>query len=209
MANIIVRNYDAYDIPEMARIWNEVVAAGDAFPQDAPLAADEAVAFFAAQTHCGVAVVGECGEAVYRTIVCECGNGGADPDGAQGDCGNGTDLASAQGNYGNGTVAGLYILHPNNVGRCGHIANASYAVRGDCRGEHIGEALVKDCLGQAVKAGYRVLQFNAVVAANTHARHLYERLGFTQLGTIKGGFRLGPKDGGNYVDICPYYISLV
>ena len=28
-----------------------------------------------------------------------------------------------------GKVLGLYILHPNNVGRCGHICNASYAVR--------------------------------------------------------------------------------
>ena len=28
----------------------------------------------------------------------------------------------------NGEVVGLYILHPNNEGRCGHIANASYAV---------------------------------------------------------------------------------
>ena len=27
-----------------------------------------------------------------------------------------------------GNIAGLYILHPNNVGRCGHICNASYAV---------------------------------------------------------------------------------
>ncbi|MCI6873368.1 MAG: GNAT family N-acetyltransferase, partial [Hallerella sp.] len=27
-----------------------------------------------------------------------------------------------------GKVFGLYILHPNNVGRCGHISNASYAV---------------------------------------------------------------------------------
>lgn len=27
-----------------------------------------------------------------------------------------------------GRVAGLYILHPNNIGRAGHIANASYAV---------------------------------------------------------------------------------
>ena len=35
-------------------------------------------------------------------------------------------------------VVGLYILHPNNVGRCGHIANASYAVRRDCRGRHVG-----------------------------------------------------------------------
>lgn len=25
-------------------------------------------------------------------------------------------------------IYGLYILHPNNVGRCGHICNASYAV---------------------------------------------------------------------------------
>ena len=25
-------------------------------------------------------------------------------------------------------LLGLYILHPNNVGRCGHISNASYAV---------------------------------------------------------------------------------
>lgn len=27
-----------------------------------------------------------------------------------------------------GKVLGLYILHPNNIGRCGHICNASYAV---------------------------------------------------------------------------------
>ncbi|MCC8140208.1 MAG: GNAT family N-acetyltransferase [Lachnospiraceae bacterium] len=101
-----------------------------------------------------------------------------------------------------GMVYGLYILHPNNIGRCGHICNASYAVKGDSRGLHIGEQLVSDCLAQAKRCGYRVLQFNAVVATNTHARHLYERLGFTQLGVIPGGFRM--KDG-HYEDICPYY----
>ena len=26
----------------------------------------------------------------------------------------------------NGEILGMYILHPNNVGRCGHICNASY-----------------------------------------------------------------------------------
>lgn len=35
-----------------------------------------------------------------------------------------------------GEVVGMYILHPNHVGRCGHICNASYAVRRDLRGEH-------------------------------------------------------------------------
>ena len=101
-----------------------------------------------------------------------------------------------------GKIYGLYILHPNNIGRCGHICNASYAVDRDARGLHIGEKLVKDCLEQGKLHGFGVLQFNAVVASNTHARHLYERLGFIQLGTIPGGFRM--KDG-HYEDICPYY----
>lgn len=102
----------------------------------------------------------------------------------------------------NGQVLGLYILHPNNVGRCGHICNASYAVEREARGLHIGEKLVSDCLRQGRAHGFRILQFNAVVASNTHARHLYERLGFQPLGVIPGGFRM--KDG-HYEDICPYY----
>ncbi len=102
-------------------------------------------------------------------------------------------------------IYGLYILHPNNIGRCGHICNASYAVSRDSRGLHIGEKLVTDCLSQGKIHGFRVLQFNAVVASNSHARHLYERLGFIQLGTIPGGFRM--KDG-HYEDICPYYHEL-
>ena len=101
-----------------------------------------------------------------------------------------------------GQIVGLYILHPNNVGRCGHIANASYAVSSRCRGQHIGEALVKDCLEQAKRYGFKVMQFNAVVESNAHARHLYERLGFVPLGIIPGGFRM--KDG-HYENICPYY----
>ena len=101
-----------------------------------------------------------------------------------------------------GKIVGLYILHPNNIGRCGHICNASYAISSTCRGQHIGEKLVLDCLKVAKDLGFRVLQFNAVVESNIHARHLYERLGFVQLGTIPGGFRM--KDG-HYEHICPYY----
>ena len=104
-----------------------------------------------------------------------------------------------------GSVVGMYILHPNNIGRCGHISNASYAVDFDCRGKHIGEKLVKDCLQQAKALGFRVMQFNAVVESNVHARHLYERLGFVPLGVIPGGFRM--KDG-TYENICPYYHEL-
>ena len=91
------------------------------------------------------------------------------------------------------------------MGRCGHIANASYAVMSASRGRHVGEALVRDCMAEAKRHGFSILQFNAVVATNTAARRLYERLGFLQLGTIPNGFRM---DGGRYEDICPYYREL-
>lgn len=157
-----VREYTKGDLPEMIRIWNEVVDEGVAFPQEEMLDAAGGEAFFASQSYSGVAVE-------------------------------------------DGKVYGLYILHPNNIGRCGHICNASYAVSSEARGRHIGEMLVKDCLRTGREIGFRVLQFNAVVESNVHARHLYERLGFVQLGTIPGGFRM--KDG-HYENICPYYHKL-
>ena len=160
---ITVRGYEEHDLPEMVAIWNEVVEDGIAFPQEELLDAESGKAFFAAQSHCGVA------------------------------------------EDESGRVLGLYILHPNNVGRCGHICNASYAVSRCARGLHIGEKLVQDSLAVGKTLGFGVMQFNAVVATNLPARHLYERLGFIQLGVIPRGFRM--KDG-HYEDICPYYKEL-
>ena len=61
-------------------------------------------------------------------------------------------------------VVGLYILHPNNVGRCGNICNASYAVKSSCRGKGIGEQLVRHCIAQGKVCGFGILrsclQFN-------------------------------------------------
>ena len=94
-------------------------------------------------------------------------------------------------------VLWLYILCPNNVGRCEHICNASYAVSTEACGLHIGEKLVQDCLAMGKTLGFGVMQFNAVVATNLYASHLYEWLGFTQLGVIAWG--------GRYEDICLYY----
>ena len=105
----------------------------------------------------------------------------------------------------NGDIVGLYILHPNNVGRCGHICNTSYAVKKGIRGKHIGEQLVKDSMAVGKCLGFRILQFNAVVATNEIALHIYKNLGFTQLGCIPRGFLM--KDG-HYEDIIPHYIEL-
>ena len=124
---------------------------------------------------------------------------------------SGADFYAAQShcavaeNAESGEIVGLYILHPNNVGRCGHLANGSSAVRSELRGAHIGEALVKDCLRMGKELGFRVLQFNAVVKSNTGAQHLYEKLGFVKLGTVPGGFR-NIRD--EYEDIILYYHTL-
>jgi L-amino acid N-acyltransferase YncA len=102
-------------------------------------------------------------------------------------------------------VLGLYILHPNNVGRCGHIANASYAVKAGLRGQKVGEKLVRDSLTKGSEFGFKIMQFNAVVSTNVTAVHLYEKIGFKRLGVIPDGFLLG---NGNYADIILYYINL-
>jgi L-amino acid N-acyltransferase YncA len=104
-----------------------------------------------------------------------------------------------------GTMVGVYILHPNNVGRCGHISNASYAVKGGERGKRIGEILVLHCIAKAKETGFEILQFNAVVSTNTAALRLYNKLGFVQLGVIPEGFLM--KDG-SYQDIIPHYYML-
>ena len=104
-----------------------------------------------------------------------------------------------------GEILGLYILHHNNVGRCSHIANASYAVSSKARGKHIGQKLVLDSMEKAKELDFLILQFNAVVEDNFSARYLYEKLGFKQLGVIPKGFRL---DNDEFVNICPYYIEL-
>lgn len=162
--NLAIREYESNDAKDAARIWNEVVEDGVAFPQEEFLTEQSGDEFFRAQTRTAVAV----------------------------------DLDT-------GKILGLSILHPNNIGRCGHIANASYAVSRGARGLHIGEKLVLDCLAEAKRAGFSIMQFNAVVATNIHALHLYKRLGFTPLGTIPRGFRT--KDG-HYEDIVVHYKEL-
>jgi len=99
-------------------------------------------------------------------------------------------------------IVGLYILHPNNIGRCGHICNTSYAVKKEHRGKGIGEKLVVHSMEKGKELGFKILQFNAVVKSNVYALRLYEKLGFVRLGTIPGGFLM--KDG-RYEDIIPHY----
>lgn len=161
--SVTIREFNPDDVRNTVEIWNEIVRAGNAFPQIDELDEKTGEEFFQSQSYTGIAVDE------------------------------------------NGEIVGLYILHPNNVGRCGHICNASYAVKSGLRGKHIGEALVRDCIKTAKRLGFGILQFNAVVRSNKPALALYEKLGFVKLGVIPKGFLM--KDG-TYEDIIPHYIEL-
>lgn len=100
---------------------------------------------------------------------------------------------------------GVYILHPNFVGRCGHICNTSYAVSVDTRGHGVGEALVRHSAQKAKELGYRTIQLNAVVSFNHAALVLYKKVGFVAMTPIPDGFRLAD---GTYTDIIPHYLML-
>lgn len=154
-----IREYSEADLPAMLKIWNDVVDAGFAFPQEKAETMESGREFFASQSHCAVA---------------EDESGG---------------------------IVGLYILHPNNIGRCGHICNASYAVAPQAQGRGVGKMLVEDSLARAKRLGFRIMQFNAVVTDNIAANKLYAKLGFQRLGTIPGGFR---RPGGGFQDINLY-----
>ncbi len=104
-----------------------------------------------------------------------------------------------------GEVVAMYILHPNNVGRCSHICNASYAVKKEARGSGIGRKIVEHSLRKGKERGFHIMQFNAVTAANSAAHALYEKLGFTRLGTVPEGYLL---PDGSYDDITLYYKTL-
>jgi ribosomal protein S18 acetylase RimI-like enzyme len=86
-------------------------------------------------------------------------------------------------------VSGMYKLGPNHAGRGSHVATATYVVDPAAQGKGVGRALVEHSILQAQAAGYLAMQFNYVVSTNRRAVELYQRLGFTIVGTLPKAFR--------------------
>ena len=86
-------------------------------------------------------------------------------------------------------VCGMYKLGANYPDLGSHVASATYLVSPADRGKGIGRALVEHSLAQAEGAGYLAMQFNYVVSTNTVAISLYEKLGFSIVGTLPKAFR--------------------
>jgi L-amino acid N-acyltransferase YncA len=83
-----------------------------------------------------------------------------------------------------GAILGTATMGPNRPGRGAHVATASFMVDPDHSGQGVGRALGAHVIAWARQAGYRAMQFNAVVETNTAAVRLWQALGFEILATV-------------------------
>jgi GNAT superfamily N-acetyltransferase len=86
------------------------------------------------------------------------------------------------------TILGSAMMGPNRPGRGAHVATASFLVDPAHQGRGVGRALGRHAIEWARAAGYRAMQFNAVVETNTAAVGLWRSLGFEVIGTVPEAF---------------------
>jgi len=88
-----------------------------------------------------------------------------------------------------GQVVGMYKLIANQRDLGSHVANASFMVSPEHSGKGTGQELGRHCLREAKRAGYLAIQFNFVVSTNQAAVSLWQKLGFSIVGTIPKAFQ--------------------
>jgi L-amino acid N-acyltransferase YncA len=106
----------------------------------------------------------------------------------------GRTVVAVEDGGGAGAVLGSATMGPNRGGNGAHVATASFMVARAARERGVGRALGEEVIAWATRAGFRAIQFNAVVETNTAAVSLWRSLGFEVVGTVPEAFR-HPRDG--------------
>jgi ribosomal protein S18 acetylase RimI-like enzyme len=87
-----------------------------------------------------------------------------------------------------GRIQGTYFIKANQPGLGAHVCNCGYVVAEQAQGRGIAARMCEHSQAQALALGFRAMQFNFVVATNTRAIRLWERLGFSVVGRLPGAF---------------------
>lgn len=88
-----------------------------------------------------------------------------------------------------GGILGTYYLKANQAGRGDHVCNCGYVTAEAARGRGVASAMCRHSQEEAKALGFSAMQFNLVVATNTGAVALWQKLGFEIIGTLPGAFR--------------------
>ncbi len=102
-------------------------------------------------------------------------------------------------------ILGSYYIKPNQPGLGGHVCNCGYIVSENARGIGIASNMCRHSQQQAVKLGFKAMQYNLVVSSNEGAIALWKKLGFLVVGTLSNAFN-SEKDG--FVDALIMYKEL-
>ena len=105
-----------------------------------------------------------------------------------------------------GNATGTYYIKPNQPTLGAHVANCGYLVAESARRQGVGSAMCEHSQKEAVRLGYRAMQFNLVVATNVGSYRLWQKMGYDTVGTLPGAFK-HPKHG--YVDAYVMFKTLV
>ena len=88
-----------------------------------------------------------------------------------------------------GTLLGSYYIKPNQPTLGAHVANCGYMVSEHARGRGVATSMCEHSQEEAVRLGYRAMQFNLVVESNAASVHLWKKLGFAVVGSLPGAFK--------------------
>lgn len=88
-----------------------------------------------------------------------------------------------------GRVLGTYILKMNQPGLGSHVCNCGYVVAPEAQGQGIASAMCEHSQREAMSMGFLAMQFNLVVSTNERAVRLWQKLGFSVVGTLPRAFR--------------------
>lgn len=105
-----------------------------------------------------------------------------------------------------GKLLGTYYIKPNQPTLGAHVANCGYIVAESARGRGIASRMCEHSQTEAVRLGYRSMQYNLVVKTNEASVYLWKKMGFAIVGTLPGAFH-HPLHG--YVDAFVMYKELL
>jgi RimJ/RimL family protein N-acetyltransferase len=88
-----------------------------------------------------------------------------------------------------GRIVGTYFLRANRPGLGSHVCNCGYVVAADARGQGVASLMCEHSQAEALRLGFRAMQFNFVVSTNEGAVRLWKKLGYSIAGTLPGAFR--------------------